>query len=141
MDPEVKEMIQIALSALISLIGAATAWIALRAKKAAEEANDAVNHRHKKVAAKGVEVSEVAPPLKLYDLAWENHQKVDELIQWKRGYDGGPLDSGTKVEEFVEKTNSRLQAVESNIKHIRGSVEHCKEHCPVHEKRKEQMDK
>lgn len=78
-------------------------------KKIIDEINDAVNRRHEKRGPS-------AP--KLYDLIWENHQKADELIQWKRGYDGGPLDNGQKAEDFYQETTSRLSAIEQSIKEI-----------------------
>jgi len=67
------------------------AYWAQHAKREATAANDAVNHRH-----------ESGTP-RLYDLAVRNDERTKELIEWKRGYDGGPLDSGDKVEDFVRK--------------------------------------
>jgi hypothetical protein len=61
------------------------------AAKQSTQANDAVNHRH------------VTGTPRLYDLALENRERAKELIDWKRGYDGGPLDSGVKVEEMMEE--------------------------------------
>lgn len=77
-----------------------------QSKEEISQINDAVNHRHDK---KGQD----AP--KLYDMMWENHLKADELIQWKRGYDGGPLDDGTKVQEFFDETNDRLGKIENKL--------------------------
>ena len=95
---------------IVSLIGLAgvsvTAVFSYLSSSRAKEINDAVNHRHEKRGAD-------AP--KLYDLAWENHRKVDELIEWKRTYQGGPLDDGNKVVDFVESTERRLSKLEGAI--------------------------
>lgn len=56
-----------------------------------EEINDAVNHRHKRGDDCNV-------PPKLYDLAWENHQKIDGLVNWK------------------VKTDDRLSNIEDAVK-------------------------
>lgn len=96
-------LIGVVFTAIISMMNGAASK---KLKKIMNEINDAVNHRHDK---KGPD----AP--KLYDLIWENHEKADELIQWKRSYDGGPLDNGIKVMEFFEETNSRLNTIETKI--------------------------
>lgn len=54
------------------------AWFGYLGQRHARQINDAVNHRH----TRGGE----AP--KLYDLAWENHQKLDSLAEWKQQTDG-----------------------------------------------------
>lgn len=81
-----------------------TAILQHRTKKDVAEINDAVNHRHEK-RGDGA--------LKLYDLVWENHQKADELIDWKRSYEGGPMDNGAKVVEFVETITERIEKLEN----------------------------
>ena len=78
----------------------AAVWAA-KAKREASQANDAVNHRHA-----------VGTP-RLYDLALRNDERTDELIEWKRGYDGGPLDDGQKVEQFVDEFE-RLKALQES---------------------------
>lgn len=52
-----------------------TAFFSYLSQRAAREVNDAVNHRHKD------------QPKKLYDLAWENHQKMHILDQWRKDAD------------------------------------------------------
>ena len=98
---------------IVSIVGffgvVVTALLSYLTHRHTREINDAVNHRHEKRGAD-------AP--KLYDMMWENHQKADELIQWKRSYDGGPLDHGCKVVEFVEETEHRLDAAESRIESL-----------------------
>ena len=95
---------------IVSLIGLAgisvNAVFSYLSSARAKEINDAVNHRHEKRGAD-------AP--KLYDLAWENHRKVDELVEWKRTYQGGPLDDGNKVVEFVDRTERRLSTIEGAL--------------------------
>ena len=111
------EHIALAVTTLIGIIMKAlltcvTAYFQWQAKKDVSDINDAVNHRHIK---KGNDA------LKLYDLVWENHLKSTELIEWKRTYDGGPLDSGTKVEDFFDSTTKRLETLSSDIAKINES--------------------
>jgi hypothetical protein len=77
------------IKALTLLVVTMSAIFAKRASMQAAEANDAVNHRH----------ADGSP--RLYDLAIRNDQRLDELLEWKRGYDGGPLDTGQKVTDFM----------------------------------------
>ena len=69
---------------------AASAVYSFLSHRNAKQANDAVNHRHR-----------TGTP-RLYDLMIRTDERVDELIEWKKSYEGGPLDSGKKVCEFVE---------------------------------------
>ena len=77
-----------------------------RNSRVVEEINDAVNHRHLRADSSG------NVPLKMYDLIWETHQRGDELIEWKRSYDHGPLDNGQKVHEFVQKVDKMQQSID-----------------------------
>jgi hypothetical protein len=91
---------------LTSVLAFIVAWMQVRTRRNIDEINDAVNHRHLK-AANGSDV-----PPKLFDLVWESHKDSKELIEWKRGYDGGPLDNGTKVEEFVDRMDNLADKVD-----------------------------
>ena len=92
-------------SIIVSVIAGYFAW---RAARDSRQVNDAVNHRHEK-RGDGA--------LKLYDLSWENHQKIDELVEWKRGYEGaGLLDTGKKVVEYTDHINTRLDTLEELTK-------------------------
>ena len=93
--------------ALIGFIGIfVSAVFSYLCHKHAREINDSVNHKHEK-AGPGA--------LKLYDLVWHNFQTAQELIEWKRGYDDGPLSTGSKVFEFVQETGERLEKIENHI--------------------------
>jgi len=99
-------------------IGTYTAWTAKKAKENSEQINDAVNHRHEKAGPN-------AP--KLYDAIISLHEhgermdkKADELLEWKRTYDGGPLDTGHKVIEFVDSVKALKENVDSLTKHCKG---------------------
>ena len=74
--------------------------------KQVAEINDAVNHRHNKVNPDGT------MPNKLFDLVWESHNDCKELIEWKRGYDNGPLDNGHKVVTFVAQVDKLQQCID-----------------------------
>jgi len=107
--------------ATLGAIGSAvTAWLQYKAHKRLKpmdqaqrnieeltkvltEVNDAVNHKHEK---RGPDA------MKMYDLVWETHEKVDEVIQWKRSYDGGPLDMGHKVVNFVDRMEESCKKIE-----------------------------
>jgi hypothetical protein len=73
-----------------------TVWSFLSARRSkvaasqATQANDAVNHRH------------INQTPRLYDVVLKTDKQVDELVNWKRTYDGGPLDSGQKVIDFMD---------------------------------------
>ena len=98
-------------TAMLSLL---TAYFQWRAKKDISEVNDAVNHRHVK-AGDGA--------LKLYDLVWENHQRANELIEWKRGYDGGSFSEPAKVEKFVDQTSDFQKHTTQEIKRLHSKVD------------------
>jgi hypothetical protein len=111
------EIVVAAITSTLGLVGViitavfsyANSITAKDSRRIIEEINDAVNHRHDK---KGPD----AP--KLYDLIWENHKKSDELIQWKRSYDDGPMEDGTKATVFFIETQNRLDKIESTIEKL-----------------------
>ena len=101
------ELIVLIVMGVVALIGmAVSAWVAVTSRRVLNEVNDAVNHRHEKRGG-------AAP--KMYDLLWETHEKSNELIEWKRTYDEGPLSTGTKVVEFVGDVQDRLGNIEDKI--------------------------
>ena len=91
------------INVVASVVGGIFAYLAAHRSR---QVNDAVNHRHEK-RGEGA--------MKLYDLAWENHKATDELISWKRSYEGGPLDKGDKVREFCQQTEERLKQIETKM--------------------------
>lgn len=93
-------LIGVLITAGVSIV---TVVLQHKSKRSIEDINDAVNHRHEK-RGEGA--------MKLYDLVWENHKKADELIDWKRGYEGGPLDNGQKVCDFVDTITERVEKLE-----------------------------
>ncbi len=108
---------------LIAALGAYTAYHAKKAKDSGDQINDAVNHRHEKAGPD-------AP--KLYDAVIHLHErtdhideKADELIQWKRGYDGGPLDHGEKVLDFVESVQDLKSKVDYLHSKCKGDCDGC----------------
>lgn len=76
------------------IVGAVAATIAAivsnQGRKHASETNDAVNHRHR-----------TGTP-RLYDMVLQNSVDTREVVEWKRGYEGGPLDDGDKVVAMME---------------------------------------
>ena len=98
-------------TAILSLL---TAYFQWKAKKDIADVNDAVNHRHVK-AGDGA--------LKLYDLVWENHQRSNELIEWKRGYDGGSFSEPAKVEQFVNQTSAFQMHATDELKKLNEKVD------------------
>jgi hypothetical protein len=110
-------------TAILSLL---TAYFQWKAKKDISEVNDAVNHRHDK-AGEGA--------LKLYDLVWENHKRSNELIEWKRGYDEGPLDDGTKVHDFVQDIAAFRQEAEEHFNILDGKIDNLEQKppCAIHD--------
>ena len=92
-----------ALTIVPASIGAIAAVMSARHSK---QANDAVNHRH------------ITGTPRLYDLALENHQKVDELVGWKRGYDESPWNNGSGVEEWLKEHDDTHAAIIKRIEEL-----------------------
>jgi hypothetical protein len=97
-------------TAILSLL---TAYFQWKAKKDISQVNDAVNHRHEKGHG----------ALKLYDLVWENHTRSNELIEWKRGYDGGSFSEPAKVEKFVQAASDFQQHTTDEIQKLHNKVD------------------
>jgi hypothetical protein len=77
--------------------------ISLMTHRNSKQINDAVNHRHQRADENG------KAPLKLYDLAIENHQKIDRteqkvdgLVEWKESYCDSPLNTGQRRRRVPE---------------------------------------
>ena len=104
-----------------------SAWHSKQAKSIGDQINDAVNHRH----LKDKDENGNMPP-KLYDAVLHLHrrsdqidQKADELLEWKRTYDGGDLDSGEKVARFVESVTALKEHVDKLTKNCEGDGDGC----------------
>lgn len=41
----------------------------------------------------------------IYDMVFDTYKKVTHMEGWKDSYEGGPLDSGPKVVQFVDKVD------------------------------------
>jgi hypothetical protein len=102
-----------------------TAYFQWKAKKDISQVNDAVNHRHEKGHG----------ALKLYDLVWENHIRSNELIEWKRSYDKGPLDDGTKVTTFVEEIESFRREADDHFNILDKKIDNLEQKppCAIHD--------
>jgi hypothetical protein len=106
--------------ALITLAGTGTSSvIALAAAIFASRANKAVNGR-----AAGEPI--------IYDMVKETRDKVTIMENWKHDYEGGPLDTGQKVDDFVHRVDAMGRAV-SNIPHqLKALADDIKRYgCPV----------
>lgn len=79
---------------VIAVLAGIGAFFAYLARRHGANINDAVNHRHLKKNGEG----DTEPP-KLYDLAWENHQKTDALVQWKNDHEKVHV----KLDQCIEK--------------------------------------
>jgi len=98
---------------LFGLVGVMTgALFSYLGPRQSRQINDAVNHRHERSP----------DALKLYDLALENHSstnrlqhQANELIEWKRSYEGGPLDTGSKVGNFVEIVEEHMDETKERL--------------------------
>ena len=96
--------------AIVTAVSAYSAYQSSQAKSVGEQINDAVNNRHEKAGPN-------AP--KLYDAVIHLHErtdhidkKADELLEWKRTYDEGPLSNGPKVIAFVESVHELKDQVD-----------------------------
>lgn len=72
------------------------------------EINDAVNNRHLRVHKDGK-----VPP-KLYDLAISNNLKIEEIVEWKNGFNDSPFGNTEDINKFCD----RLEGIEENQKKI-----------------------
>jgi len=115
---------------IVSMIGflgiVVTAFLSYLTHRHTREINDAVNHRHER----GPDA------LKLYDLALDNHattrvleqqnkalaKQGNELIEWKRSYENGPLDTGSKVGEFVELVEDHMTETKERLDRLEGGT-------------------
>ena len=70
--------------------------------------NDAVNNRHLRKDEDG------KMPPKLYDLAISNNLKIEEIVEWKNGYDESPFGNTEEINKFCD----RLDGIEDNQKKI-----------------------
>jgi hypothetical protein len=109
-----------------SVVACLTALFQWKAKQSLSEVNDAVNHRHEKHGASS---------LKLYDLVWENHERTNELIEWKRSYDDGPLDDGNKVNDFVGTIDKFREEASEHFNKLDDKIEglEIKPPCAMHD--------
>ena len=78
------------------------AWLAQGAKRNATEANRAVN------------CTKPGSP-RIYDMVLDTKAQVEHVSQWMGSYQGGPLDRGHKVEEFVKNVDDRFTDVNRHM--------------------------
>ena len=99
-------------SAIAALLAGIGAYFSGRARREAQQANKAVNN------------AQNGQP-RIYDMIFELHAQGRELIDWKRTYDGGPLDSGTKVTAFVARVDGELETIRRDVHEIRTNCKQC----------------
>lgn len=102
--------------ALIAVLGAVTLWIAADARRQSKQASVSASAANR--AVNGVD----GGSRRLYDLVAEMHIDFAEFSAWMRSYQGGPLDTGPKVIQFVRKVEEELDAIRA----IRQEMHHCK---------------
>ena len=83
------------IAALTACLAGLGAYFAGRARNEAKNANRAVNNTG-------------GSQPRIYDMIFDLHDSSKELVEWKRSYEGGPLDSGPKVVEFVSRVDRDL---------------------------------
>jgi len=105
--------------AIAALLAGLGAWAAAHARKEAKQANEAVNN-----------VDRIAGQPRIYDMVFDLHMQGKELVTWKRSYDGGPLDSGEKVEAFVTRIDADLCELHKDLKALRENCPGCKNEPP-----------
>ena len=44
--------------------------------------------------------------------------RVEELVSWKRTYDGGPLDNGAKAEDFVRTVDRKFAEIHARLEEL-----------------------
>ena len=68
-----------------------------RIERNTNEVNEAVNMRHLKADENG------NVPKRLYDLVIENHGRIEDLSDWKDGFDGSKLGNAHEVNRLCER--------------------------------------
>ena len=94
---------------IVAALGAYSAYHAKKAKESSDQINDAVNHRHDKAGPHAPKLYDAV--IGLHERANTIDDKADELLEWKRGYAGGRLDTGDKVKDFVESVDELKEQV------------------------------
>jgi len=103
-----------AITSLCAMFGTVvTGWFAYIGKRNAEQANDAVNHRHRTGSPRLYD-----QVLTLGERLGEIRASLRSVEAWKNDYMGGPLDTGPKVVEFVRTMHTNLNDVHDRLKRI-----------------------
>ena len=105
--------------AIAAFLAGVGAWAAGRARHEAKAANKAVNN-----------VDRPSNQPRIYDMVFDLHAQGKELIEWKRTYDGGPLDDGKKVTAFVERVDGELASIKNDVHEIRANCAQCQDESP-----------
>lgn len=97
-------------SALAAVAASLAGLLTYMTKRETSAINDAVNQKHPNGA-------------RLYDLVLRNDAAIAELLAWKRGHEGGPLETGASAKMFADRMDHldrtlaihghRLQEVEA----------------------------
>lgn len=107
---------------LIGTLG--VAYFAHGARKAAREANDAVNHRHRTGTPRIYDIAianqkAIESIHEKLDVAFTKMERVDdrvhELTEWKRSYDASPLNTGDGVRRWLESNERRIDSLEETV--------------------------
>ena len=97
---------------LITSIGAAVAAIigsifAARSNKKATKVEDTLNHRHKSNGDILPSLGQVI--MDTHDLAVRNDMKVDELVEWKEGWETGPWRNGEDINKTLKELHTGIE--------------------------------
>jgi len=103
--------------AIAAFLAGLGAYFAGRARREAQQANKAVNN------------ADNGQP-RIYDMIFDLHRRSAELMDWKRTYDGGPLDNGAKVTAFVERVDTELHEIRHDVREIRKNCALCQDDSP-----------
>jgi len=113
-----EDFVKLTLAVIGAIGGIAASYFAYKSKQQATLANRAVNGNQ-------------PGSTRLYDLAVENHQKLHEcqgklgeISHWYEQYQGGPLDTGPKVEAFVKNTNDNFCLLHQELKALDIKIDH-----------------
>lgn len=92
------------------------AYWTYKGKLLTSKVNDAVNNVHPtapRLADRVMNIHETMHTVSQHLASID--EKLGEVLIWKRGYEGGPLDNGQKVVQFVTETQADLQVIKDML--------------------------
>lgn len=113
---------------IAAALGAAMAGY-FRVKRVIDAINHAVNDRQPGeptlrdmvFESRGQQKAMLREQCEMKERQVDMHGDLRQIVRWRDGYIGGSLDSGQKVEQFVQETRSRLEHIDESVEVLRST--------------------